>query len=145
MTATHYRILASLWTALILVAYSIPTPSVSPDTALQLDKIAHFGLFLGFGFLWMHALHPRRPPHERKAASWRRTLMLLGVGLGLSVLAEFYQELLPRRTAEPYDAVANLLGLLAAVGVFWWRHPPSPHDRRGSDETLPHSASKRRS
>lgn len=135
MTVTHYRLLAALWTVAILVAYSIPVPNASPDTTLPLDKIAHFGMFLGFGFLWMHALHPRRKRkahRERKALSWRRTALLLGVGLGLSILAEIYQNLLPQRAAEPYDAAANLLGLLVAVGFFWWRYPPgppSPHER----------------
>lgn len=124
MTASHYRILAVCWTAAILIAYTIPTPNVGPETTLSLDKLAHFGMFLGFGFLWMHALHPRRD--GRKAASWRRTGLLLTVGIGLSVLAEVYQDLLPRRAAEPYDAAANIFGLFVAVGIFWWRHPSTP-------------------
>lgn len=128
MTTTHYRILAVLWTTAIVIAYSIPAPNVAPDTALQIDKIAHFGMFLGFGFLWMHALHPRRLRHNRKVVSWRRTALLLGIGVGLSVLAEIYQELLPRRAAEPYDAAANLFGLLVAIGIFWWRHPTASQE-----------------
>lgn len=125
MTVTHYRILAVCWTVLILVAYSIPTSGVAPETAMPLDKLAHFGMFLGFGYLWMHALHPRRP-HGYKVASWPRTVLLLSVGIGLSILAELYQALLPRRAAEPYDAAANLLGLLVAIGFFWWKYATAP-------------------
>lgn len=129
MTVTHYRLLAICWTVAIFVAYSIPTPDVSPQTAVQLDKAAHFGMFLGFGFLWMHALHPRRSHRGRKVASWRRTALLLAIGVGLSALAEVYQILLPARAADPYDAAANLIGLLSAVGFFWWRHPPTASPR----------------
>ena len=129
MTVTFYRVLAVGWTAAIVVAYSIPNPNVTPETALQLDKIAHFGMFLGFGFLWMHALHRRPPDGHRKSTSVRRAVLLLTLGLSLSILAEFYQELLPRRAAEPYDAAANISGLLIAIGFFWWRYPPRSGSR----------------
>lgn len=125
MTVTYYRVLAVCWTVGIFVAYSIPTPNVASQAAVQWDKLIHFGMFLGFGFLWMHALHPRRPHRNRKVVSWHRTAALLLVGVGLSILAEAYQGLLPGRIAEPYDAASNLLGLLGAVGFFWWRHPTS--------------------
>ena len=125
MTTTHYRILAVGWTVAILVAYSIPAPGVPAETLLQIDKAAHFIMFLGFGFLWMHALHARRSDSGRKSTSWKRALALLSTGIGLSLLAELYQSLLPHRAAEPYDAAANILGLLVAVGIFWWWYPSS--------------------
>lgn len=123
MTTTYYRILAVGWTVAILVAYSIPNPGMPAETLLQIDKAVHFVMFLGFGFLWMHAIHARRPESGRKSTSRGRALALLAIGIGLSVLAEFYQSLLPRRAAEPYDAAANILGLLVAVGTFWWWYP----------------------
>lgn len=123
MTVTYYRILAVAWTAAIAVAYSIPTTGLPAETILQLDKAAHFGMFVGFGFLWMHALHRRPAAHERKATSPLRAWSLIGLGVVLSVLAEVYQAQLPHRAAEPYDAVANVLGLVVAVGGFWWWYP----------------------
>lgn len=126
MTVTIYRILAAAWTALIAVAYSIPTTGLSPDTVLQVDKAAHFVMFLGFGFFWMHALHRRSGTPRRKATSPARALTLIGIGVGLSIGAEIYQDQLPYRSAEPYDAAANLLGLLIAVGGFWWWYPSRP-------------------
>ncbi|NBB75070.1 MAG: hypothetical protein GVY35_15580 [Bacteroidetes bacterium] len=123
MTATYYRILAVGWSLAILVAYSVPTTGLPSSTLLQIDKAAHFVMFLGFGFLWMHAIHPRRPDAQRKATSPVRAFALIGVGIGLSVLAELYQTMLPRRAAEPYDAAANILGVAVAVGAFWWWYP----------------------
>jgi VanZ family protein len=123
MTVTIYRILAAGWTLAILVAYSIPTTGLTPETALQVDKAAHFVMFLGFGFLWMHALHRRPPDQPRKATSPLRAWSLIGLGATLSVLAEVYQAQLPYRAAEPYDAAANMLGLAVAVGGFWWWYP----------------------
>lgn len=123
MTTTHYRILAVGWTLAILVAYSIPAPGMPAETLLQVDKAAHFVMFLGFGFLWMHAIHPRPPERKRKITSPARAFALIGVGIGLSVLAELYQSMLPHRAAEPYDAVANILGVAVAVSAFWWWYP----------------------
>ncbi len=123
MTVTYYRILAAAWTLAILVAYSIPTSGLTPDTALQIDKAAHFAMFLGFGFLWMHALHRQPADRPRKATSPSRAWLLIGLGATLSVLAEVYQDQLPYRTAEPYDAATNVLGLVVAVVGFWWWYP----------------------
>lgn len=128
MTTTHYRILAILWTLGIAAAYSIPISGMPVSTTvIGWDKLAHFGLFCGFGFLWMHALHPSRSSGF-KITSHRWAAAIFGVGVALSVLAEVYQDSLPYRSAEPYDALANMLGLSVALLFFYWRHPPTPRE-----------------
>lgn len=130
MTIIHFRILAILWTIGIGVAYSISIPNVPVSTSvLGWDKLAHFVLFGGFGFLWMHAIHPRHTAH-RKMTSRRWALVIFGIGTAFSLLGEVYQRSLPARSAEPYDALANILGLTAALLFFRWRHPPEPVDTR---------------
>lgn len=128
MTVIFYRILAVAWTTLIAVAYSIPTSGLPTEAMLQIDKAAHFAMFLGFGFLWMHALHKRSAAADRKSTIPFRALALVGIGTALSILAEVYQSQLPHRSAEPYDAAANMLGLIVAVGGFWWWYPPQSAD-----------------
>lgn len=124
MTITHYRILAVCWTLGVIIAYSIPTtPPLVTDVIIGWDKVAHFVLFVGFGFLWMHGLHRRRPS-SRKATSLRRAALLFAVGAAFSVAAELYQGLLPRRATEIGDATANILGLLTAILFFRLRYPP---------------------
>ncbi|MEN9577263.1 MAG: VanZ like family [Pseudomonadota bacterium] len=91
-------------------------PSVSGGVS---DKTLHFLVFGGFALALLPAL-PRA-----KAAAWR-----LGVGFLLAstagALLELWQGLLPHRSAEFLDWVADTLGaaiavLGAAVGLWFWK------------------------
>jgi VanZ family protein len=102
--------LAWLWTTGILVACSLPGQSLPDITLFRFDKLIHFALFAGFGWLWMAAL---RQPLARRAG------VVLAAGLAYAVLTEPYQGLLPfERAPDPYDALANALGLGAGVLAF---------------------------
>jgi hypothetical protein len=119
LSTTHYRWLAALWTVAILVGVSLPAASLSPvSAALSFDKAIHFGLFAVFGALWMRGLCP---PASR--GGWqrfrRRGLQLGGVGVLFAGGSEVYQQLMPiRRMADPYDAVADIAGLLAGILLY---------------------------
>jgi len=116
LTTVQYRWLAVLWTLGIVVACSIPAASLSPiKPALSADKVIHFGLFAGFGLLWMRALCP-----PDAATSLRRhSLRLLGWGSLFAIGTEVYQHLMPlQRRGDPYDALADGSGLLVAVGLY---------------------------
>lgn len=113
LSTTQYRWLAVLWTLGIVAACTIPAASLSPiKPALSADKAIHFGLFAGFGVLWMRVLCP-----PGTGASLRRhALRLLGWGSLFAVGTEVYQHLLPiQRRGDPYDALADGVGLLVAV------------------------------
>lgn len=113
MSSRSTRWLAVAWTLAILAACSIPGRSI-PDVALfSFDKLAHFVLFAGFGWLWMAAL----PGSLR-----RRTAGVALAGIAFGILTEFYQGLLPfEREPDPYDALADAAGVLCAVLLFAWR------------------------
>lgn len=115
MSTTQYRWLAGLWTVAILVACSVPATTLSSvGPALSYDKIAHVVLFAVFGGLWMRALSP---PHEGTAR--RNGLLLLLVGSVFAVLTEAYQHLLPiRRHGDPFDALADGVGIVVGVGFY---------------------------
>ena len=104
---TLARLIAIVWTLGILAACSIPGQDIPSINLFSFDKIAHFIVFAGFGWLWMRALAgPMR----------RRTAYVLAFGLAYAALTEVYQGLLPfDRTPDPKDALANALGLLTAV------------------------------
>ena len=120
MTTAHYRLLAVLWTAGIILAMGIPTGDfarVKPE--LGIDKVVHVILFAGFGALWLRALCP---PDEGglSACLRRRGGLFFIVGVLFAAGTEVYQYLIPvQRMADPYDVTADLVGfVIAFVGYY---------------------------
>jgi len=118
----HWRILAFLWTFGIIAACSIPGRSLPPSGLFEFDKVIHVIFFAGFGLLWL--LAARTPLRVRL---WR----VLLAGLAFAVLTELYQGILPfERFPDPYDVIANVSGLVAALLAYgWW------HQRRAARNT----------
>lgn len=118
----HYLIAAAVWTAGIITALTIPAPGLPKiDPSLTLDKVAHVILFAGLAIFWMRALRPddQSSQSERWAVPWRRTLIVAGGGIAFAVGSEFYQMLLPfKRTADPYDAIADVIGLILGLSAY---------------------------
>jgi len=105
------RLLAILWTLGILAGCSIPGKDLPTIRIASFDKVAHFVVFAGFGWLWMRAL---------RESGRRQVWYVLGAGFAYAVLTEIYQGLLPfERTPDPMDALANSIGLLAGVLVYY--------------------------
>lgn len=108
MTRAH--LFAILWTLFILAACTVPGSDLPKVNIVSFDKAAHFGVFALFGWLWMVALG---------GALARKIGRVLAGGLAYAVLTEIYQGILPfDRNPDPMDALANALGLLAAVLVY---------------------------
>ena len=107
-------ILAIGWTIAILAACSIPgrdIPKISFDL-FEPDKLAHFTLFLVFGWLWLEALPVKMP---------RKKIWVGIFGVLYAILTEVYQGLLPfDRTPDPMDSLANTIGLIVALGSYDW-------------------------
>ncbi|MFP4227431.1 MAG: VanZ family protein [Salinivenus sp.] len=119
VTTAHYRTAAVLWTAGIVAACLIPASTLSSvEPAVGVDKLAHVILFAGFGGLWMRALCPPGGANA-EGLRLRRTLGVLAVGVAVAIGTEFLQHVAPvRRMADPFDVVANLIGLVGAVGGY---------------------------
>lgn len=101
-------VLAGVWTALIVIALVIPSSPVEMRS-VGLDKVAHFVLFFGFGWLWMQA----RPGAR---------LAIAAGGFVLAAASEPIQQLLPwERNAEVLDFVADVLGLAAGIALGIWQ------------------------
>ncbi|WP_457652902.1 VanZ family protein [Rhodocaloribacter sp.] len=115
---TMRRALALGWTLAIVVALSIPGESLPDVPVLGFDKLVHLAIFAVFGWLWMAAL---------EAPLRARTWGVLAAGLLFAALSEVYQgTLIPGRIGDVYDAVANALGLVAAVLVYRSRLRKTP-------------------
>jgi VanZ family protein len=84
---------------------------VGPSFPLS-DKLAHGLLFAGFGAalrLGFGTVRPARPFWAARASLW---LGALG-----AILDEFHQAFVPLRNPDPWDAAADVAGILAALGV----------------------------
>lgn len=101
------KILAALWTLLILALCSIPGENIPDVDIFSADKLGHFTMFAVFAFLWMWSL------------GWRLRRAMLYVAAGgvfFAVATEFYQGILPfDREPSALDALANLLGLASGL------------------------------
>jgi len=125
LSTTHYRAAALFWTLGILGACLIPADTlggVSP--AVGADKVAHVVLFGGFGALWMRGLCPPDTSDQARLRRWAAAVLLAGACFAAAT--EVAQHLAPiRRVADPYDLVADLVGLtggVVAYGVGVTRH-----------------------
>ena len=103
-------LLAVAWTLLIVALCSIPGDDIPEVTIWGYDKLGHFVMFAGFGWLWAWVA-------PKRALGW-----VLVAGIAFAVLTEVYQGLLPfDRTPDLYDVLADLAGLFAALFVYHLR------------------------
>ena len=95
-------------------------PKVSPE--LSLDKVAHFLMYAGFTFITVWGY--RRPYHENgKAYRWKALLLTLAIGIVFGALTEIMQEtLIPSRIGSVYDWIADVVGSLFGVILFYFFH-----------------------
>lgn len=105
------RIAAALWTVILVIltsvpASSLPSPNLLSDLPVAIDKLVHTVMFILFGALWVWAL----PKHLRG---------VLAAGVLLAGATEVWQATLPvlRRSGDPADVVANLIGLAIGTGA----------------------------
>lgn len=118
------------WALVILVATSVPLPSVGwRGTGLALDKVAHVLLYLGLG--WGSARALRRTGRRGVPAF----LGVLAAGMLFAAADEAHQGWLASRTASVADWVADVVGLGAglAVGALTARTPSSGEEAGDGD------------
>ena len=95
----------ALWAALILVLTSIPTPSEAPGGIPHLDKVVHFAIYAGLGWLVSRALRTRRPV--------TLALALLAIAT-FAAFDEWHQQFFARDPAV-LDWIADVIG--ASIGI----------------------------
>lgn len=107
-------LVALVWTVAIVVLCSLPGDNLPDVDFFSADKIGHFTMFAGFGWLWSW-VSPR---------SFRQTVPILAMaGLLFAVGTEIYQGLLPfGREPSAADAAANLAGLGAGIWLYGRRN-----------------------
>ncbi len=86
------------------------------------DWVANVLLFIPLGFLWLGVTWPRQPGFARMAIS----LLVLAVATSLSIGIEFTQLYFPPRTVSQNDILAETLGALIGI-ILWWRYGQGVH------------------
>lgn len=107
-----------LWLVGLWVLSSLPGSKVSLPPIPYADKVAHFGYFLGGGFLLAWSL--------QVYFSWRRGMVILvtlGVMAAVGAGDELHQLFTPNRSgADLGDWIADFLGSLVGVLGFIFIH-----------------------
>ncbi|MDX9759369.1 MAG: VanZ family protein [Bacteroidota bacterium] len=103
---------AFLWFLLIMVLLSLPGESFPVVAVWKPDKLAHIALFgMQALLLWVALVLP-------SAITPLRLTPLLVSGLAtilFGIASEVYQALCTTRMADPYDVLANTIGVLLAL------------------------------
>lgn len=111
-----YLIAAFVWAGVILLLTLSPGKSV-PDLAIfSFDKAGHAFVFFVQAFLLIMGLY-----ESRKDSIKRNSMLWLGVIISVlyGFLIEMAQSVIPERSMEFLDAVANTVGSLAGLLAFY--------------------------
>ena len=94
-----------MWAALILVLTSVPSPPSPPGGIPHLDKVVHFVLYAGQGWLVTRALRPRRPT----------TVAIALASVALFAAADEWHQRFFARDPAVLDWVADVIGASAGT------------------------------
>ncbi len=97
------------WAIVILTATTLRLPSPVSGTDELLDKLAHFLMYAGLGFLVYRALRKSGRPRLRSVV-----VLFIG-GLAFAAVDELHQELVPTRVPSLGDWLADATGLAAGL------------------------------
>ena len=130
-----YKFPAFLWAIIIWILLTMPGKSLPSINIWNFDKLAHAGVFFLQALLLYRALmFPTPILILKKIKPFIATAVFTFL---YGSLSEIYQSLIPDRTPDVKDAIANTFGLiLFALVLFLW-------ERRKRNSSLESSASKR--
>ena len=104
------RAAAIVWSLIIVALCSLPGENLPNVDIISIDKLAHFGIFAIYSWLWMLS---------SSASFEQASKRVIIPGLAFAGLTEIYQGLIPfGRDPEVLDVIANAAGLLAGVWAF---------------------------
>jgi VanZ family protein len=97
----------AVWAGVILIGTSAPA---TPGAGVPgLDKVGHFGMYAVLGLLALRATRPT----ERLGRTMAVTLGAIAV---FAAVDEWHQRLIPTRSAEVADWIADVAGATVGIG-----------------------------
>ncbi len=108
---TRFLVLAG-WTLLVVILLIIPMGGEMPGPDIpHIDKLAHFGMFFVTGFISAYTFGFLSRLAQRLAAG-------LAFGVVLALGTEIGQSFLPYRTADIFDLLADITGVVFGLFAF---------------------------
>ena len=103
-----------LYCLLIFVQSSRPSPDITPDWP-YVDKVLHFTAYALLGALFLRAFKTTRIKHHLKLIFVLSVLFSALYGIS----DEIHQSFVPYRTADYRDVLADILGSILGVYIFY--------------------------
>ena len=110
MTKKYYKVAFYIWAGVVFTLTSIPKLQTPINDTLNIDKLAHFTVYMIFAYLFMKMFTQDQ---------YIQKLKLLSI---LAVLVPIFDELhqipIPGRFFSYYDILADFLGFLTVIIYF---------------------------
>jgi VanZ family protein len=127
---------ALAWAVVIFGISSLPGSAIPESPLPQLDKLFHAGIFFIFCLLLNRGLHNQsRFP---LLSSYHLVISLIIV-IGYGISDELHQTVVPGRTPDFYDALADSLGALACTFYLLLRRNRAERQASSRGDSGPHS------
>ncbi len=123
-----YKIPALLWAAFIFLLLTVPSSSLPTVHIVDIDKLAHAGVFFIQAFLLYRAFEFPKPIHLIGSIKPAYSASIITVIY--ATMSEVYQFFIPDRTPEILDALANSFGVILFLGMlFIWNRRMKKRDQ----------------
>ncbi|MDA3814264.1 MAG: VanZ family protein [Candidatus Cloacimonetes bacterium] len=110
MKIKHYKIAFYIWTGILFTLTSIPKLQSPINDSLNVDKLAHFMVYMIFAYLFMKMFDEKQ---------FIKKLKLLSVlAVIIPIFDELHQIPIPGRSFSYNDILADFLGFLAVIIYF---------------------------
>lgn len=112
----RYNIFSIFFFSLILFGCLLPGSNLPESSVKNLDKIIHISLFFLFSF---SAIVGFIKQSQFPKLHFDALKYVIGIGLVLTIGTEVIQHfLIPRRSFDVFDIVADVVGIVIATGFF---------------------------
>jgi len=105
-----------LWAGIIFWNSSRPHVHVPKFGFQSADKLAHAAVYFILGYLIIRAVTAA----SRNAINWKQGLLLIFIGILYGASDEFHQLFVPGRSADFFDWVADMFGVVLGHLTFLW-------------------------
>jgi len=110
LEGNRLSLITGAYSILVTILFLMPGSDIPGVEIPFIDKWVHIGLFLALSLLWTLLL-------DRKDLAYTKAMVLLFLLLLFyGMVIELIQHtLLPTRTADPWDVLANTIGILLGI------------------------------